>query len=65
MAKPKLSRRRRAAEWWRDAQWYFLGGLAIAAFVLGIAGFQQWYQAHGVEGTTFWDAAYKSLQLFT
>jgi hypothetical protein len=39
--------------------------VALAAFLLGIAGFLQWYEAHGVEGATFWDAAYKSLQLFT
>jgi hypothetical protein len=59
------SRRRRMAEWWREVHWYFVGALALAALVLGIIGFHQWYATHGVTGTTFWDAFYKGLQLFT
>jgi hypothetical protein len=65
MAKPRPGWRRTAAEWWRDAQWYLLGGMAIAAFLLGTVGFQQWYAAHDIADASVWDAAYKSLQLFT
>jgi hypothetical protein len=53
------------AEWWREVHWYFVGALALAALVLGIIGFHQWYAIHGVTGTTFLDALYKGLQLFT
>ncbi len=61
----KSGRRRRFAEWWGDYHWFFLGGVALLALVLGIVGFRQWYSAHDTAGATFWDAIYKAAQLFT
>jgi hypothetical protein len=64
MPSPKPKRRRRVAEWWREAQWYFLATLAAVSFVLGVVGFQQWFALHDNPGT-FLDAVYRSIQLFT
>lgn len=61
----KGSRSRRFAEWWGDYHWFFLGGVAALALILGIIGFRQWYSAHDTAGATFWDAIYKAAQLFT
>lgn len=56
-------RHRRAAQTWREYRWHLLAILTVAAFVLGIVGFSRWFDLHDYPGG-FWDAAYRSLQLF-
>ena len=58
-------RRSRFREWWGEYHWGIVAGLAVAALVLGIIGFRQWYSAHSTAGGTPWDWVYKAMQLFT
>ena len=58
------TRRARVFRVLEDSQWWFIGGAAVTAFVLGLVGFRAYQHATGGP-TGFWDVAYRSLQLFT
>lgn len=48
-----------------ESQWWFLGGAAVTAVVLGMVGFRDWASISGEPTPTFWDLVYRTAQLFT
>lgn len=62
-AAARPERRRRISAWWRSYGWWVAGGVAIAAFVMGLLGFEERFDLLG-EPHSLWDSAYLSIQLF-
>lgn len=55
--------RGRIRSWWHSYGWWVVGGLALAAFVLGLVGFEQRSDLLG-EPHSLRDSIYRSVQLF-
>lgn len=48
-----------------ESQWWVIAGAAVTAVLLGMVGFRDWATGSGEADLTFWDLAYRTVQLFT